>query len=73
MMHRIDHYRRLAWALLAYSVLMGFSLLYLAEHYVADLTVGIVCALACHWITRRFVPEPHKLEASPDALPTEPG
>ena len=55
-----DHYRRLAWGLLAYSALMGFSLLYLAEHYIADLTVGIACAIVCYWVTKRVVPEPRE-------------
>lgn len=53
-----DHYRRLGWALLAYSAVMGVSLLYLAEHYVADLTVGVACAVVCYWVTKRVVPEP---------------
>ena len=57
-----DHYRRIAWGLLAYSTVMAFCLLYLAEHYVADLTVGILCALVCHWVTLRLVPDPAPLE-----------
>ncbi len=62
-----DHYRRLAWGLLAYSALMGFSLLYLAEHYVADLTVGIACALVCYWATKRLLPDPLEPEPSFDS------
>ncbi|MFN0094542.1 MAG: phosphatase PAP2 family protein [Dehalococcoidia bacterium] len=49
-----DHARRWAWPLLAYTALMGFSLVYLAEHYVADLVVGMVCALLCHLASRRL-------------------
>ncbi|MEP7214949.1 MAG: phosphatase PAP2 family protein [Anaerolineaceae bacterium] len=60
-----DHYRRVAWVLLAYSGIMAFSLLYLAEHYVADLTVGILCAIVCYWVTQRVVPDPTPLEPNP--------
>ena len=60
-----DHYPRIAWGLLAYSAIMAFSLLYLAEHYVADLAVGVLCALVCHWVTRHFVPDPPSLEPNP--------
>ena len=35
-----DHQHRLAPWLLAYTIVMGFSLVYLAEHYVLDLLVG---------------------------------
>jgi membrane-associated phospholipid phosphatase len=38
-------YPRLAAVLLMYSLLMGASLVYMAEHYVADLLVGMACAL----------------------------
>ena len=64
-----DHYRRLAWVLLAYSALMGFSLLYLAEHYLADLTVGIACAFICHWVTRRVVPDSPEPQPSFESQP----
>lgn len=60
-----DHYRRIAWGLLAYSAIMAFSLLYLAEHYVTDLAVGVLCALVCHWATERLVPDPAPLEPNP--------
>lgn len=51
-----DHYPKIAWALLAYSILMGLSLVYLAEHYAFDLLVGAGLAFACHVATRRLVP-----------------
>ena len=38
-------YPRLAAAFLVYSVLMGAALVYLGEHYVADLLAGIGCAV----------------------------
>ena len=60
-----DHYPRVAWGLLVYSAIMAFSLLYLAEHYVADLAVGVLCAVVCYWVTRRLVPDPAPLEPSP--------
>lgn len=36
---------RLRWAALIYPVLMGISLVYLAEHYVVDLLAGVAYAL----------------------------
>ncbi|MCC6381160.1 MAG: phosphatase PAP2 family protein [Dehalococcoidia bacterium] len=51
-----DHYPKLAWPLFAYSVLMGLSLVYLAEHYAFDLLMGAAIAFACHLVTRRLVP-----------------
>lgn len=37
--------RRLSWLLLGYSLLMGFSLVYMGEHYAVDVIVGALCAL----------------------------
>lgn len=68
-----DHYQKLAWALLAYCAVMGFSLLYLAEHYVADLTAGVVCAVVIYWLLRRLVPEQHAPQRSLEPAHTEPG
>jgi membrane-associated phospholipid phosphatase len=53
-----DHQRRIAPYLLAYSIIMGLALIYLAEHYTLDLLAGVTCALACHLVTRRVVPIP---------------
>lgn len=39
-----DVNRKLAWVMLAYSLLMAFSLVYLGEHYVTDTIVGAACA-----------------------------
>ena len=39
-----DVSRRLSWVLLVYSALMGFSLVYIGEHYVTDVIVGATCA-----------------------------
>ena len=38
-------YPRLAVGLTVYSAAMGLSLVYMAEHYVADLLAGMLCAL----------------------------
>jgi len=35
---------RLSWLLLGYSLLMGFSLVYMGEHYAVDVIVGAGCA-----------------------------
>ncbi len=50
-----DHERRLAPWLLGYSVAMGAALMYLGEHYLADLAVGMVCA-AILWLVARRLP-----------------
>jgi membrane-associated phospholipid phosphatase len=51
-------YPRLAASFLIYSVLMGAALVYLGEHYVADILAGMVCAAAVFavavWAFRRF-------------------
>jgi membrane-associated phospholipid phosphatase len=45
-----DVSRRLARVMLAYSLLMGFSLVYMGEHYATDVLVGILCAALVHRI-----------------------
>jgi membrane-associated phospholipid phosphatase len=45
-----DVNRRIARVLLIYSVLMGFSLVYLGEHYAIDVIVGAACALIIYRI-----------------------
>lgn len=52
---RANGYRRTARVLLVYSVVMAFSLVYLAEHYVLDLVAGVICAIICHAISQRLV------------------
>lgn len=47
-----DLSRKLGWALLAYSALMGFSLVYMGEHYAVDVLVGMGCALLVHRVYR---------------------
>lgn len=49
-----DHYRKWAPAALVYVAAMGFSLLYLGEHYVLDLLVGMGCASIAYLAARRF-------------------
>ncbi|MGH2633219.1 MAG: phosphatase PAP2 family protein [Tepidiformaceae bacterium] len=55
-----DHEPRLAPWLLVYCVVMAVSLVYLAEHYVADLVAGVLCAILCHALSRRFVAAPSR-------------
>jgi len=50
-----ENHRRLQWPLLGYCLLMGFALVYLGEHYVADEVVGIACALAVYVAVRRLL------------------
>lgn len=47
-------WRRLSWVLLAYTAAMGAALVYLAEHYVLDLAVGMACAAVCYAVAVRF-------------------
>lgn len=63
-----DHEPRIAPWLLVYCIVMAVSLVYLAEHYVADLIAGVLCALLCHALTRRFVSAPAR-EAASVAMP----
>ncbi len=51
------HIPALASWLLAYSAVMAVSLVYLGEHYVSDLLVGIACAAAAWVAASRFAPE----------------
>lgn len=61
------HARRWALPALAYTVVMGASLVYLAEHYVVDLVAGALVAFAVFALLRRSVlwgkPEPDKAAA----------
>ncbi|GIW13822.1 MAG: hypothetical protein KatS3mg062_1261 [Tepidiforma sp.] len=51
------HLNVLANWLLAYAALMAASLVYLGEHYIADLLAGMVCATVAWFLARRFAPE----------------
>ena len=50
-----DHNPRIAPLLLVYSAAMAFALLYLAEHYVVDLVVGMLCATVCHLASKKLI------------------
>jgi membrane-associated phospholipid phosphatase len=60
---------RWRWILLAYPLLMGFALVYYAEHYVVDILAGWLLAgvvmLGCSWWERRHPPA-----APPDSAPS---
>jgi membrane-associated phospholipid phosphatase len=47
--------RWLGRVLLVYSILMGFSLVYMGEHYVTDLLVGVLLAYGVHLATLRLL------------------
>lgn len=51
------HLPRLAGWFLAYTAVMALALVYLGEHYVADLIVGMACALAAWAIALKVAPE----------------
>lgn len=50
-----ENQRRLAPWLLLYTGIMGFSLIYMAEHYVLDLFAGMACAAVCHLAVKRVL------------------
>ena len=56
--------RRWSWLLLAYCALMAVALVYLAEHYVADLAVGVLCALMAFVAVRLMARERTSLSPS---------
>jgi len=43
---------------LLYTIAMGFSLVYLGEHFVLDVLAGVACAALATWGARRLVPLP---------------
>ena len=47
-----DFAPRWTWPVAIYNVAMGFSLVYLGEHYVFDLLVGMLMAAAAHYALR---------------------
>jgi len=49
----VAYERRWSLPLLLYSLLMGAALVYLAEHYVVDELVGVLCAVAVFAAARR--------------------
>jgi membrane-associated phospholipid phosphatase len=50
-----DINRWLGRAMLVYAVVMGFSLVYMGEHYVTDVLVGAAMAYAVHHLTLRLM------------------
>jgi membrane-associated phospholipid phosphatase len=50
-----ENQRRIAPWLLLYTAIMGFSLIYMAEHYVLDLVAGMACAWLCHIAVKRIL------------------
>ncbi|MQC18018.1 MAG: hypothetical protein DWG80_02955 [Chloroflexi bacterium] len=47
-----DTYPRLTWPMVGYNVVMAFSLVYLGEHYVFDLMVGMLIASVAYYALR---------------------
>ncbi|MEZ4503674.1 MAG: phosphatase PAP2 family protein [Dehalococcoidia bacterium] len=45
---------RLSWPLALYSLVMGFSLVYLGEHYVTDVLAGALLAFMADFAVRRY-------------------
>ena len=63
-----SHGRRLGLLAGAYGIAMAFSLLYLGEHYLADMLVGVAVAIGGFAAARRWVPVvPRLSEQQPQA------
>ncbi len=45
---------RWTWPLVAYNILMAFSLVYLGEHYVTDVMAGVIVAAIAAMVARRI-------------------
>lgn len=56
--------RWLGRALLVYAVAMGFSLVYMGEHYLADVLVGILMATCVYYVVLRLSPPAPEPEPS---------
>jgi membrane-associated phospholipid phosphatase len=63
-------YRRLRWLLLAHPLLMGFALVYLAEHYVIDVLAGWAVVGLSFLIWNRY--ERWRAAATPPDRPPSP-
>jgi hypothetical protein len=48
-------HRRVGYAFIAYPVVMWFTIVYFADHYVADIVVGAGMALAAWWLAGRVL------------------
>jgi hypothetical protein len=47
--------RRVGWAFVGYPLVMWFTIIYFADHYVADIVVGAGMALGAWWLAGRLV------------------
>lgn len=57
----VNKYRRFGWLLLPYVLMVGFSVVYLGEHYVIDVLVGMLYAL----LAFLFITQRHKISSLP--------
>jgi membrane-associated phospholipid phosphatase len=72
---------RWTWPVVFYNIAMGFSLVYLGEHYVFDLLVGMFMAAVAYyalrmWTARSAPPSstpPDFGRLAPVVVPVEPG
>jgi membrane-associated phospholipid phosphatase len=61
-----DINRWLGRLMLVYAVVMGFSLVYMGEHYVADVLAGALIASIVHRLTLRLMSAPSDAERAPE-------
>lgn len=47
-------HRRLAWLWMLYPLTIGFGVVYLGEHYVADTVIGLALGALCYVVVDRF-------------------
>jgi membrane-associated phospholipid phosphatase len=45
--------RRFRWLMVLYPLAMGFALVYLGEHWVIDIVVGLIYAIVVHFVMNR--------------------
>jgi hypothetical protein len=52
----------------AYALLQQFAVVYLGEHYVADLLVGDLLALGMWWLSGRLFPVQARASATSESI-----
>jgi membrane-associated phospholipid phosphatase len=60
---------RMGWAFVGYPLVMWFTIVYFADHYVADIVVGAGMALAAWWLAGRLVRPGGRLAALAGPFP----
>ena len=62
----LSWHRRVGYVFIAYPLVMWFTIVYFADHYVADIVVGAGMALGAWWLAGRSMRPGGRLAGSPD-------